>query len=273
MSSMRSPLLNGSSPSPQPWSEKSNWDISDYIMSLPIVLICIAIVALLYSAVGHAGASGYIAVFTLLSFAPENIRPTALLLNLFVSVVATFQFSLAGHFRWKLFWPFALFAVPCAYLGAMIPLSTSLVQWVLGLVLLFSAIRFLITLPRPESPNNLRLVTAVPTGAALGFLAGLSGTGGGIFLSPLLLLANWATVKQAAAVSAPFILVNSAAGLIGFGGGNFLLSESLHWLIGTVLVAGLIGSGLAAWKLPVPAIRAILSGALLVASAKFLLPI
>lgn len=236
-----------------------------------LFIVLIALVAFLYSSVGHAGASGYIAVMSLLHFAPESIRPTALVLNLFVAIVATLQFTLAGHFRWSLFWPFAICAVPCAFLAAQVPLPPDLLKIVLGGVLLLSAIRFLVTLPQPEQPKPPKLSVAIPSGAALGFLAGLSGTGGGIFLTPLMLLANWASAKEAAAVSAPFILVNSAAGLLGFAGGDIHFPPHMPVIIAAVLVAGTLGSGLSAWKLPAPAIRVLLSAALLVASAKFLL--
>jgi uncharacterized protein len=233
--------------------------------------LLILLTALCYSAVGHAGASGYLAVMAMLDMAPATMRPTALLLNLLVSTIGTVQFARAGYFRWKLFWPFALTSVPAAYLGGRLTLSGHWYQQLVGAVLLLSALRFVITLRHPdESSGAPSLPIALIVGLVLGLLAGLTGVGGGIFLSPLLLFAGWATLRTTAATSVAFILVNSAAGLLG----------QLHamadvpafapaWAVAAI-VGGAIGSYLGARKLPGPALRAVLAVVLVAAGMKLL---
>ncbi|MFM7627379.1 MAG: sulfite exporter TauE/SafE family protein, partial [Gammaproteobacteria bacterium] len=179
-----------------------------------LIPLCVALflVALLYSSVGHAGASGYIAVMSLLGLAPAVIKPTALALNILVGLVAAWQFWRAGHFRWALFWPFAVTAVPAAFVGGWISLPTRVFTLLLGLVLLWSAWRFFFEpkAPQPEtaastastaSPERaVPRAAALASGAGIGLLSGLTGTGGGIFLTPLLLMMGWAQPKNAAAV-------------------------------------------------------------------------
>src|SRR3982751_1498802 len=175
----------------------------------------ILIVAFLYSCVGHAGASGYIAVMSLFSVAPSAIRPTALVLNIIVACIGTWQFWRRGHFSWRLFWPFAVLAIPMAFIGGHLNLPTHFFKMLVGIVLLFSAMGFIFRPPDDSVAAEPSPFLAIPVGAGLGLLAGLTGTGGGIFLTPLLLFKRWARAKSAAAVSALFILVNSAAGLLG----------------------------------------------------------
>src|SRR5438270_12152796 len=183
-----------------------------------LVLLClaIAVIAFLYSSVGHAGASGYIATMTLFGLAPMVIRPTALVLNILVASIGAFQFWRAGHFSWKLFWPFALLSIPAAYFGGYLQPSAGILRILIGAVLLFSAARLFFRKHDPEQTNPPSKPVAVGVGAGLGFLSGLTGTGGGIFLTPLLLFCKWAHIRQAAAISALFILVNSIGGLVGY---------------------------------------------------------
>jgi uncharacterized membrane protein YfcA len=183
--------------------------------SLPFLTVAVLVVAFLYSCVGHAGASGYIAVMTLFSLAPAEIKPTALVLNILVAGIGTWQFWRAGHFSWALFWPFALLAMPMAFLGGYMNLPTAVFKVLVGVVLLFSAARFFWNPTEDHVRGQPSHPVALATGAGLGLLAGMTGTGGGIFLTPLLLLMRWASTKNAAAVSALFILVNSSAGLLG----------------------------------------------------------
>src|SRR5436305_8273442 len=183
---------------------------------LALLCLAIAVIAFLYSSVGHAGASGYIATMTLFGLAATVIRPTALVLNILVATIGSFQFWRAGHFSWKLFWPFVLLSVPAAYLGGYIQPSASILRILIGLVLLFSAARLIFRRGDPAETVAPSKPTAVGVGAGLGFLSGLTGTGGGIFLTPLLLFRRWAHIRQAAAVSAVFILVNSIGGLVGY---------------------------------------------------------
>src|SRR5437773_11849001 len=183
---------------------------------LAFLCLAIAMIAFLYSSVGHAGASGYIATMTLLGLAATVIRPTALILNILVASIGAFQFWRAGHFSWRLFWPFALLSVPAAYLGGYLPLPVAILKTLIGVVLLFSAARLFLRQGDPPGTTPPPIPVSIGTGAGIGFLSGLTGTGGGIFLTPLLLFCQWASIRNAAAVSALFILVNSIAGLVGY---------------------------------------------------------
>jgi uncharacterized membrane protein YfcA len=182
-----------------------------------VLLICVAIlvVAFLYSSVGHAGASGYIAVMTLFGLAPSIVKPAALVLNILVASLTAWQFWRAGHFSWRLFWPFAVLSVPFAFLGGYINLPTHVFKILVGIVLLYSAARFLVQAGPDQEPREPSRPMAISIGAGLGLLSGLTGTGGGIFLTPLLIFMRWARTKTASAVSAFFILVNSISGLLG----------------------------------------------------------
>ena len=177
--------------------------------------IAVFVVAFLYSCVGHAGASGYIAAMTLFGLAPAVIKPTALALNILVAAIASWQFRRAGHFSWRLFWPLALASVPCAFLGGWFNLPTRAFKIVVGLILLTSAARFLLDPPSEPAAKPPTLPVSLGIGAGLGLLSGLTGTGGGIFLTPLGIFLRWDGTKTIAAVSAAFILVNSISGLIG----------------------------------------------------------
>src|SRR2546426_7203079 len=183
---------------------------------LIFLFFAIGVIAFLYSSVGHAGASGYIAMMTLFGIAPTVIRPTALVLNILIASIGTFQFWRAGYFSWNLFWPFALLSIPAAYLGGYLQPSASVLKILIGVVLVFSATRLLVRRSDPPQTSPPSQPVAISVGAALGFLAGLTGTGGGIFLTPVLLFCRWAHIRQAAAVSALFIWVNSVAGLVGY---------------------------------------------------------
>src|SRR2546430_15693801 len=183
------------------------------VAHLMFLCLAIAVIAFLYSSVGHAGASGYIATMTLFGLATTVIRPTALVLNILVATIGAFQFWRAGHFDWKLFWPFALLSVPAAYFGGYLQPSASVLKILIGLVLLFSAVRLIFRRFDPPAVISPSPPTAIGVGAGIGFLSRLNGTGGGSFLTPLLLFCRWAHIRQAAAVSALFILVNSVGGL------------------------------------------------------------
>ena len=238
---------------------------------LPLAL---AVVACLYAAVGHAGATGYIAVMGLFGIAPQTIRPTALILNAVVGVIATVQFARAGHFRRRLLLPLTVTSVPAAAIGGWLQLPTSAFEGVVGAVLLFSAAQiFRQSAARKQATFSSRALPAPALallGSLLGLLSGLTGVGGGVFLTPALLALNAAPVKQVAAVSAPFILVNSLAGLAGWStAGNVLPAIGLP-LIAAVLVGGLIGSQLGAFRLPPRELRVLMAVVLLVAGFKLL---
>src|SRR5437870_11150684 len=237
---------------------------------LVLLFLTVGVIAFLYSSVGHAGASGYIAVMTLWGIAPTVIRPTALVLNILVACIGSFQFWRAGHFSWRLFWPFALLSIPAAYFGGHLQPSASVWRTLIGLVLLFSAVRLI---SRRSDPPNIAPPSrpvAIGVGAGLGFLSGLTGTGGGIFLTPLLLFCRWAHIRQAAAVSALFILVNSIGGLVGY----FTAVRSIPTL-GLVLAApaiigGTIGSYFGSRRFPARTISICLATVLFIAGVKLI---
>jgi uncharacterized protein len=237
---------------------------------LILLSLAIALIAFLYSSVGHAGASGYIATMALFGLTPNVIRPTALLLNILVATIGSVQFYRAGHFSWKLFWPFALLSIPAAYVGGYLQPSAALLRILIGVVLFVSAARLVFRGRDPARTIPPSVPVAVGVGASLGFLAGLTGTGGGIFLTPLLLFRRWAHIRQAAAVSAVFILVNSIGGLIGY----FTASRavpSLGVLLALPAVAGgTLGSYFGSRRFPVRAISLLLATVLTVAGAKLI---
>lgn len=238
---------------------------------LILLTLGILIVAFLYSSVGHAGASGYIAVMSLLSVAPAIIKPTALTLNILVASIGTWQFWRAGHFSWRLFWPFALLSVPLAFLGGYIDLPTHLFKVIVGIILLYSATRFLFRPPPEREPKEPPRFFALVSGAGIGLLSGLTGTGGGIFLTPLLLFMQWAKTKSAAAVSALFILLNSIAGLAG----NFSSTKQFPTfalaLVAAAGVGGALGSYLGSRRLDPVIIKRLLAVVLLIAGIKLIL--
>ena len=242
-------------------------------MNTELTLLClaIAVIAFLYSSVGHAGASGYIATMTLFGLAPTVIRPTALVLNILVAIIGSFQFWRAGYFSWKLFWPFALLSIPAAYAGGYLQPSAGALRILIGVVLLFSAVRLIFRRSDPPETNPPGKPLAVGAGAGLGFLSGLTGTGGGIFLTPLLLFCQWAKIKQAAAVSALFILVNSIGGLVGYFSAKHSIPTLGIYLAIPAIIGGAIGSYLGSRRLPVRGIALFLATVLTIAGIKLIL--
>jgi uncharacterized protein len=237
-----------------------------------LVLLClaIAVIAFLYSSVGHAGASGYIATMTLFALAPETIRPTALVLNILVAIIGSFQFWRAGYFSWKLFWPFALLSIPAAYIGGYLQPSAGVLRISIGAVLLFSAARLFLRKSDPPEANPPTTPAAIGVGAGLGFLSGLTGTGGGIFLTPLLLFCKWAPIKKAAAVSALFILVNSISGLVGYFAAKHSIPGLGIYLAIPAIAGGTVGSYLGSRRLPVRGIAIFLATVLTIAGIKLI---
>lgn len=236
-------------------------------------VLCAAmlVVAFLYSSVGHAGASGYIAVMALAGIASPVIRPTALVLNIIVATIASVQFWRAGHFRWSLFWPFALASLPAAYLGGTLTLPTRVLNILIGVVLLASAAR-LLSSPKPASETRAPAKpVAIVTGGLLGLLAGLTGTGGGIFLTPLMIQLRWSSTKDAAAVTAIYILLNSVAGLLGVARSGIDLPTILWPMIGAVIVGGSIGSYFGSRQFSVRVIHGLLAAVLILAGGKLIL--
>ncbi|HEX8639381.1 MAG TPA: sulfite exporter TauE/SafE family protein [Pyrinomonadaceae bacterium] len=241
-------------------------------MTLEILIIAaIFVVAVLYSSVGHGGASGYLAVMAFLAVSPAVTRPTALVLNLFVASISFVQFYRANHFDWKIFLPFAAASVPLAFIGGMIHLPTTVYKIILGVTLMLAAIRLAIKLNSAIEPRPPKIWICLLIGAILGLISGLVGVGGGIFLTPILLLMNWTETKKAAGVSALFILVNSISGLLG----NYaqvaqLPSTVLFWVTAAVL-GGIIGSTLGSKKFNSMTLRRVLAFGLLIAGVKLIL--
>lgn len=240
------------------------------VETLLLLTAGILLIAALYSSVGHAGASGYIAVMSLLSLAPDFIKPTALALNVLVAAIATWQFHRAGHFSWNLFWPFAILAVPCAFLGGYVNLPTHVFKVIIGVILLLSALRFVFDARRSQPVSQPPRLPAIVAGAGIGLLSGLTGTGGGIFLTPLLLFMGWAEAKPAASVSALFILVNSTAGLAGYFSNSHSLPSLIAPLFFVAALGGGIGSYLGSRRFDSAAIKRFLAVVLLIAGAKLI---
>lgn len=249
-------------------------ELSD--LGLAALAAAFALVAALYATVGHGGASGYLAVATLFSVQPEAWKPGALVLNVLVSGTAAVAFARAGHLRWGLVVPFAGGSVPAAFVGASLAVSARLYSSLLAFALLAAAAR-LAWRGKAEGeapPRSPTLPVALPVGAAIGLLAGITGVGGGIFLSPLLLLLGWATPKQTAAASAVFIAANSVSGLAGhLARGAAIPIRELALPIVAAWSGGIVGSVLGARRFSGLLLRRILAIVLLVAAGKLLLAV
>ena len=238
---------------------------------LTILFLVIGVVAFLYSSVGHAGASGYIAVMTLFGLTAADIRPTALILNILVAIIGSYQFWRAGHFRWDLFWPFILLSIPAAYLGGYLQLPATVLRILIGLVLLASALRLFFRRDDPPNVTTPPAPAAIGLGGVIGFLSGLTGTGGGIFLTPTLLFFRWARIREAAAVSVVFILVNSIAGLIGYFHAHRSLPSLGLVLAGGAIIGGAAGSHFGSRRFLPRTISLVLAVVLVIAGAKLIL--
>ncbi|GAB4383904.1 MAG: sulfite exporter TauE/SafE family protein [Phycisphaerales bacterium] len=242
---------------------------------LPILAACFLIVGGLYASVGHAGASGYLAVMTLFSITPEFMRPTALAINVLVASIAFAQFARAGHFSWALFWPFAAGSIPAAYVGGLMGLPTHALKIAIGVVLILTACRmFWVAVRAPASgasPHPPRPLVAMAVGSVVGLIAGLTGTGGGIFLSPVMLILNWADTKRTAATASLFVLLNSVAGLAGLLSAGWRPAPWLPVLAIAACLGGLIGSTLGSRRATPRALNLALAAVLLLAGLKLLL--
>ncbi len=245
----------------------------------PLVLSLLAagmlVAAFMYASVGHGGASAYLAALALAGVAPPEMRPIALSLNILVSALASYKFWRAGHFRWRLFWPFACVSMPLAYLGGSISLPGHAYKMLVGAVLVYAAWQLWRSGRAGDEMREIRppaVPKAMGIGAALGLLSGLTGVGGGIFLSPILLMLGWAGTKETSAVAAAFILVNSLAGIgaIIFGRG-MALPDYLWILAPAVLAGGWLGAEYGSRRLANPVIRRVLAVVLALAGAKMVL--
>jgi hypothetical protein len=208
----------------------------------------------------------------LFSLAPDVMKPTALALNILVASVATFKFYRAGLFSWRLFWPFAVASIPAAFVGGAVMLPARWYKIVVGVVLLYAAVWMFRSAMRPISKetHSPPLWAALIAGVAIGFLSGLTGVGGGIFLSPLLLSMGWAETRATSGVAAPFILVNSVAGLLGHLASVAQLPPNVPVWGAAALIGGWIGASYGSKRAPVPVLRQLLSLVLVVAGVKLI---
>jgi uncharacterized protein len=238
--------------------------------STALLAVAFFLASLLYSSVGHAGASGDLAAMALLGASTAMMRPTALVLNIVVASIALVRFARAGLCEWSLLWPFTIGSIPFAFVGGGVTLPGHWYRALIGLVLWLAAGRLAIGTPAGRPSHRPRLAVAIAWGAVVGLLAGLTGTGGGIFLSPLLIFMGWAETRETAGVAAGFILVNSLAGLAG--NPRSLAHVSSHLPIWALAAAagGLVGSELGARRINLPMFRRLLALVLVVAGVKLI---
>ncbi|RZJ73030.1 sulfite exporter TauE/SafE family protein [Flavobacterium sp.] len=240
-------------------------------MSLEIFYILLFFVAALYSAVGHGGASGYLALMALYGVTPQEMKPTALTLNLFVSLTSFIQYYRGNYFVRNLFLAVSASSVPMAFLGGMMTLEENIYKRILGVCLLFPVVRFFFfPNPKDEEMKPYNLVTALVIGAVVGMLSGMIGIGGGIILSPILLLLKWTNQKQTAAISALFIFVNSIAGLAGQLTKGIAFTPDMLWYVVVAFTGGLAGAYFGSLKFSQNIIKYILATVLLIAAYKLL---
>lgn len=228
-------------------------------------------VAFLYASVGHGGASGYLALMALFGVATDLMKPAALLLNIFVSLVSFYQFYKGGYFKWKLFYPFALASIPMAFVGALVTIDAVTYKRILGILLLFAILRLFGFIGKEHTEQKqVNLYLALFIGAGIGFLSGMIGIGGGIILSPIILFLSWGNIKQTAAVSALFIFVNSIAGITGVLLKDNNISPVIYeWLI-VAFVGGLLGAYYGRKNFSNQLLKQLLGIVLIIASIKLL---
>ena len=241
---------------------------------MPTLTFLILITSTLYASVGLGGGSGYLALMGLFNIDPVVMKPTALALNILVTTIGTYKYSRAGYFSWKLFLPFAITSIPFAFLGGRLNLNSDIYKAVVGILLLYAATRLFLSAQKVAEkaihPSPPSLWAGLLTGAIIGFIAGITGVGGSIFLAPLILLMNWASPKETAGVATVFVLVNSISGLAGYWSNTFTLPpQIIYWSI-AVIIGGWIGAEYGSRRLPNLLIRKILAGILLVGGGKML---
>lgn len=238
---------------------------------LPFMLILL-VVAFLYASVGHGGASGYLALMALFSFPAMYMKPIALVLNIFVSGVSFWFFRKHQYFKWKLFYPFAITSIPAAFIGGYISINGTLYKKILGVFLIFAILKMLNVFGKETAvikENNILLSLLI--GAGIGLFSGMIGIGGGIILSPVIVLLAWGNMKQAAAVSALFIFVNSIAGLIGFLINKGNIPSEVTYFIPVALIGGSIGAMYGSKQFNMKTLKYVLAGVLTIATVKLFL--
>lgn len=243
--------------------------MSEALLLTPLIFLA----ALLFSSVGHGGASAYLATFALVSMAPAEMRPAALCLNVLVASIGLYKFYRVRAFDWPLFWPIALTSVPAAFVGGQLILPNQTYKIVVGLCLIYAAFSIFMHANKQDDVivKPVAKLVLMGLGASLGFLAGLTGVGGGIFLSPILLFFGWAKTKVISGVAAAFILVNSASGLLGILSKSPTLPAGLfYWALAAIL-GGWLGAEFGSKRLANPTIRQLLALVLVFAGSKMLL--
>ena len=234
-----------------------------------LFVIGLMLIAFFYSSVGHGGASGYLALMALFGFAPESIRYYALILNLVVSAIAFISYYRAGFFKWRQVVPFLITSIPAAYIGATFSINPIAYKIILGIMLLIAVTRMLlIRNTENDATHDPPIFLALGIGLILGLVSGIIGIGGGILLSPILILAKYARIKEASAASALFIFLNSASGLAGLMTSQFSFQPNIiYWILG-VMVAGLLGSAIGSRTFSELNLKRVLSLVLIAASIK-----
>jgi uncharacterized protein len=238
----------------------------------PYFLLFFFFIAFLYSSVGHGGASGYLALMAIIGISPSLMKPTALLMNVVVSLISFIGFYRAGYFRLNLFLPFAISSIPMAFMGGNRVLPEPIYKKILAICLIISIVRLLFQI-NPNTPKNkpISIGVGLVLGAMIGLISGMIGIGGGILLSPLILLMGWATIKETAAVSALFIFVNSLSALLGFyQNNNIQLTNNLEYAVLVTILGGILGSYFGSKKFNSPTLKYFLAFGLLIASMKLL---
>lgn len=237
-----------------------------------LFFLLLALVAFLYSSVGHGGASGYIAVMALVGVAPVIMKQSALVMNLAVSLFSFIGFYRSGFFRIKLFIPFAVTSIPMAFLGGTMSLPDTIYKKILAICVFISIIRLLYQFEDSQKPNRkIPLWAGIVSGATIGLLSGMLGIGGGIILSPLMLLMRWSKLKETAAISALFIFVNSLSGLYGhIQKGTFYLTQDLQLAVLFTIIGGLLGSYFGSQKFNNTTLKYLLAIGLTMAGLKLL---
>ncbi|WP_310379202.1 sulfite exporter TauE/SafE family protein [Flavobacterium sp.] len=241
---------------------------NDFLILFGVLL---AVVAFLYSSVGHGGASGYLALMALFAFPVAVMKPSALLLNLFVSGISFFFYYKKDFFKPRLFYPFAITSVPAAFIGGMIPLENSLYKTLLGIILILAALRlFGFFNVKETQTTKINIPLAMVIGLGIGLLSGMLGIGGGVILSPIILLLGWATLKETAAISSIFIFVNSIAGLLGYFMSDKTFPTESFYLVPIAVFGGMLGAYYGSGYFSNKVLKYVLATVILIASVKLI---
>ena len=241
------------------------------VQNSSFLLILITVMAVLYSSVGHGGASGYLVAMAFFNLSPDIMRPAALIMNIFVASLVLWHLSRERIFNWRLFLPIAIGSIPFAILGGGITLDESHYKWLIGCLLVLAAVLMIFRIPAHERTVPVKPWLALLFGALLGFVSGLTGVGGGIYLSPLLLVLSWTTMRESAAIAAGFILVNSSAGLLGYLSISAQMPKGIPVLVVFALMGAFLGARMAVRSASVTMLRRLLGIVLIIAGTKTVL--